>query len=218
MFDDDQQLFAAPARPSDKKGKQNKTPPIKKTPKQKATDNKCFAMTCTFKKKAGGRFCVQDHHQRDFDAMKYQVERDGEMKTFDAIFAGPVKAEQALDDFRRDNPTGALRKKKLDWAALKRRHGVTTSVIVRTPETLMDFTDYTYEWMRKRFLNREPAKEEMVVIKQSWKALVASNPANCTGEGVDMKIWIESNLQRFRDKTKYCDQSVEESSKAVKVT
>ena len=114
--------------------------------KPDATDKKCFCASCKHPKASNSKFC-RAIHMKAYDNMKYQSERDGEFHTLEQGCRTPAGAEQAIEDFIKNNiQSGRFRKGLIDWIQFKRQHGVRTAVTQRFRQVLMDrkafFTHY----------------------------------------------------------------------------
>ena len=166
----------------------------------------CFANTCEAKVKAHSKFCPK--HHRDVEAIRYQAKQKKDKQIEEAVelaFNDPYKAQLALDDFDRENPSGKYRKKLIDFSAFKQKHGKRMEARVREEEEEMDITDFITD-QKKRGVSDE-------VAQAKWKKLLESG-LDKTGEGVDTKIWIPQNRKRFRDNIHYKASELEETSRA----
>lgn len=191
----------ARGRPQGKLGAKKKT---------KGAENKsstCFVHGCDARKKGNSDMCA-DHHKVK-ESIRYQAERDTEMKSFNEIFSDPFKAEMAINKFRKENfIDGKFRKKLIDWASWKRTFGVRVSYTTRTPEELWDFTDYKDHHSRR-------GKTDTWVIS-AWQALVDDRKVEREGEGTDVKLWLPTKKTRFKEVTQYIDTVEEEGGKQLK--
>ena len=85
----------------------------KSTGKSKVKNDSCYI--CPEKKLRNSKFCKD--HNRAYENMKYQVQRDKEMPAFNQVMGDPGKAKVAIEDFLRDNPEGSSRKRLVGWAS-----------------------------------------------------------------------------------------------------
>ena len=122
----------------------------------------------------------------------------------------PLKAEEAIEDFIKNNPSGGpFRKQLVDWVMFKRAHGVRVAYTVREGETLMDITMFTKLYEGKGWTHK--------AIKDEWSRLKNTAPAeDREGDGDDLKFWVSDAKKRFRDRTHFVENVVAEGSKQVK--
>ncbi|CAE7239963.1 unnamed protein product [Symbiodinium sp. CCMP2456] len=171
-------------------------------------DEICFAATCEKKVKPHSKFCG-DHH-KDAEAIRYQARQKKNADISAAVEAAlgdPAKAQLALDDFARNNPSGKFRKSLIDWSAFTQSFGKRAEFRVRNNEEQMDVTDFV-KWQKGRGLTDEEAL-------QKWKDLLETDVER-EGEGHDTKVWVVRNKQRFRDQIRFNESALKESSKQVK--
>ena len=127
-------------RPKTGKSSAEKKAAVKAAPKAKPKVGSATCFVCPSKKKANARFCVE--HQKMVSAIEYQAKR-----------ASPEKVEEvkkvlqderclaALEEFERNNPPGAFRKKfkPIDFDRFLREHGVTLAETFREEHEQIDF-------------------------------------------------------------------------------
>ncbi|CAE7249881.1 unnamed protein product [Symbiodinium sp. CCMP2592] len=176
--------------------------------KQHDRDKTCFAATCEKKVKPHSKFCG-DHH-KDAEAIKYQARQKKNPEitaAVEAALSDPAKAQLALDDFHKNNPSGKFRKSLIDWTQFQQTFGKRAEFRVRNNEEQMDVTDYV-QYQKGRGYTDEEAL-------QKWKDLLETDVER-EGEGIDVKVWVVRNKQRFRDNIRFNQSSLEEASKQVK--
>ena len=176
----------------------------KSTGKSKVKNDSCYI--CPEKKLRNSKFCKD--HNRAYENMKYQVQRDKEMPAFNQVMGDPGKAKVAIEDFLRDNPEGSSRKRLVEWASFKREQGVRVAFTVGEGEVLLDIDDYFVERAQPRGKTRQESDE-------AFKELM-KGPYEREGEGPLTKLWLPKLKERMRDRTHYSDASMVEGSKQIK--
>ena len=194
----------------EKKDKKVETPNKKvkkKTTKCKVVspEKMCGVMNCVEKKKGNSGECSK--HTRDIAAMRFQAEKAGELKYFEALLRNREQLAKALDEFDRQNPPGRFRKTLIDWALFKRTFAVTISVTVRASEEEWTWPEFKEE--------KQDMNWSLERIKRKWQELLDSD-ANRTGDGYNAVIWIPKRRVRNRDTTHSITNAVEQGSKATR--
>ena len=193
-------------------GKKGKKVTKKATNTKKGADagecfvKKCFARGCTLKKKGNSKFCIP--HDVLAAAMKYQAIHavPTELASYNFVMDDPDTADEALEEFGREN-LGRSRKKLIEWGRWKKRYGVRIVAAVTENEELMDRAD---------FITLEKAKGVYdTTAKQKWTDL-KDTKTDREGEGAALKIWVARNKTRTKTKETYEDGAYEEESKATK--
>lgn len=83
----------------------------------------CIIPECTVKRKANSDGCAS--HETHKAVVKYQAVRDGEVASFNQIFADPQKAKRALEVVRANHiMNDKFRKKLIECEMWKKRYGV----------------------------------------------------------------------------------------------
>ena len=161
---------------------------------------------CLEKKARNAKFCRA--HQRAADAMKYQAEKAGELKIYQAVMDDPGKARVEIEQFLRDNPEGRGRKRLIDFSVWKRQHGSRLAYTFREGEQLLDIHDYFVERAKPRGKSRSESDAEFAnLLKSGYER---------EGAGANVKLWLPKVAERYRDVTRYMDANFEESSKNMK--
>ena len=132
-----------------------------------------------------------------------------ETSAFNQVMSDAGKARIAIEEFLRENPAGASRKKIIDWAAFKRATGVQNKYTVRQGEVEMDIDDYFAERAKPRGKTRQESDKE-------FEELAKSGKYDREGEGAFLKLWLPRLRERMRDVVHYSDAHVEESGKQLK--
>ena len=164
---------------------------------------------CSEKVRAHSRFCAE--HHKDVEAMRYQAKQTKDPKNIEALemaLADPGKCLMALEEFSAQNPAGKFRKKLIDWASFRKKHGRRAEARERVPEELMDIDDFIKLRVDKG-KSREAAIDE-------WKIMLTDRTVAREGVGAAVKLWVPLNKQRFVDKITYADAGLEEGSKDIK--
>eukprot|EP00969_Alexandrium_andersonii_P344360 15221287-Alexandrium_andersonii.AAC.1 len=109
---------------------------------------------------------------------------------------------KALSDFRRNNYiSGKFRKRLIDWAQWKRQYGIRISFTEREKEAQMDYSE---------FLAHHTARGKGVAwVDSEWDRLLKSD-CDREGEGLNVRLWVGLRKTRFRDRTRFEENLVEE--------
>ncbi|CAK0850852.1 unnamed protein product, partial [Prorocentrum cordatum] len=167
--------------------------------------DKCFAASCRSKKKHNGKFCIQ--HHKGAENCKNQAQKDGEIETYNQIFNDPVKADQALEQYEKDNCEGRFRKRLIDWGQWKRQFGVRVSTKVRNVEEWLDVAEYVD--IKTKHMPEGEAKEEAKKVKtEEFKQMCNQPGIEKEGEWPSTRIWVYMK--------RYIDSNFEEGSKQMK--
>eukprot|EP00959_Pyramimonas_sp_CCMP1952_P151692 3173816-Pyramimonas_sp.AAC.1 len=178
-----------------------------------ATTTKCFAQQCNEKKKANSKFCPK--HHRSAENIKNQAERDGELQTYEQIFNDPVKADQALEQFDRDNCDGRFRKKLIEWGQWKRQFGVKVSTKTQGIEEWLDVAEYVD--LRTRNMPEGPDKEQLKIAKtKEFEEMCNAPGIEKEGEWPNTRIWVFVKKQRIGEVERFINTGFEEASKQMK--
>lgn len=142
--------------------------------------------------------------------MKYQATacKPSKLATYSQIMNDPSTAAVALDEWERDNPEGAGRKKLVDWAAYERRHGTRSGVTHRQGETLYDIADY---WVHRGQPYGKTRAESDAEFREK-----AKGPYDREGQGPTLQLWLPDLRRRMRDTTRYEDTAAVEGSRQMK--
>ena len=165
----------------------------------------CFASGCGTKCKANSKWCTK--HDRDIAAIKFQAERDGELKAHESMCNDATKAAVFLKRFAEENE-GCFRKKRIDWMTYKRSAGIRLTSTVREKESLFSVSEYV-DMRKEKGFSYEQALAE-------WEAKLADPSVDREGSGANVELWLPKKKTRFRDTSKYIDMAMEEGSKAQK--
>lgn len=179
------------------------------------TSKICFALLCENKAKNNAKWCFA--HNRDAEAMMYQakVATPPEVEALQQILTCPHKAQLALTDFAASNCDGAFRKKLIDWLAFKRRHGVRVSITQRENETLMGVSEFLAHKRSARD-SRTTIEDCDATAMAEWQRMLNDTRSEIIGSGANAQIWVQQLQTRFRDRTRFIENGMEEGSRNIR--
>ena len=189
------------ARGSPKAGKRGK--------KNTKGSNNCFV--CPLKKKPKSKFC-SDHH-KPYENMKNQALAAKELDTFQQLMDDPEKARVAISDFMNDNPPGRFQKKLVDWAKLRKKHGVAIRFKTRESQEQIDISDYVSRWLKKHVVDHIPTEEDKQRARAAWDNDCKVKENVEEGVGGEKLLWVALPKKREREEEKYFDMGLEQESK-----
>ena len=163
------------------------------------------------KKKPKSKFC-SDHHN-PYENMKNQALAAKELDTFQQLMDDPEKARVAISDFMNDNPPGRFQKKLVDWAKLRKKHGVAIRFKTRESQEQIDISDYVSRWLKKHVVDHIPTEEDKQRARAAWDNDCKVKENVEEGVGGEKLLWVALPKKREREEEKYFDMGLEQESK-----
>ena len=199
-------------------GKPGKPKQQKRTgPKKKAAPGPaklCKVLNCSMFAKDGKTRC--EGHNRTYDCMMYQANKDGELETLEKVLGDPEKEFTAMSDFVKETPPHDLFIRKgrsnkwVNWACFKQLYGVRKSKIeqeVDVPKTEEEFEKWATE---QRNMTAEGARNWWRELKLDTDVQRDKKGRDQHGRLGELRLWVPNAEERcIRQKETYADRQVE---------